>query len=157
MCTCVESLSHGTPWTIVHQAPLSMEFSRQEPETEPTSSALSGRFFTTEPHGKLPPNTRGSILIAYKHNSPNYTIITRENYVYTCLQSHTQTCASQVELEVKILPAIAGEIRDMSSIPGQGRCPGGGHDKPLQYSYLEKPMDSETRRALVHRIAKSQT
>ena len=94
MCTCVESLSHGTPWTIVHQAPLSMEFSRQEPETEPTSSALSGRFFTTEPHGKLPPNTRGSILIAYKHNSPNYTIITRENYVYTCLQSHTQTCAS---------------------------------------------------------------
>ena len=27
-------------------------------------------------------------------------------------------------------------------IPGSGRCPGGGHDNPLQYSCLESPMDS---------------
>ena len=56
-----------TPWTVVHQAPLSLEFSRQEywsglpfpppgdfpdPEIEPASPvppALAGRFFTTEP------------------------------------------------------------------------------------------------------------
>ena len=56
-----------TPWTTAHQAPLSMEFSRQEywsrlqlptpgdlpdPGLKPASSALAGRFFTTEPPEK---------------------------------------------------------------------------------------------------------
>ena len=58
-----------TPWTVVHQAPLSLEFSRQEywsglpfpppgdfpgPKIEPESPVppvLAGRFFTTEPPG----------------------------------------------------------------------------------------------------------
>ena len=55
--------------SFAHQAPLSLEFSRQEywsklpfpfpgdlpnPEIKPTSPALAGRFFTTEPPGKLP-------------------------------------------------------------------------------------------------------
>ena len=58
----------ATPWTIAHQAPQSMEFSRQEywsrlpfpfpgdlPDlrTEPMSPAWTGEFFTTEPPGKL--------------------------------------------------------------------------------------------------------
>ena len=34
MCVCVQLLSHVqlfvTPWTVAHQAPLSMEFYRQE-------------------------------------------------------------------------------------------------------------------------------
>ena len=30
----------------------------------------------------------------------------------------------------------AGEL---ALIPGLGRSPGGGHDNPLQYSYLENP------------------
>ena len=29
----------------------------------------------------------------------------------------------------------------MSLIPESGRCPGGGHGNPLQYSYLEYPLD----------------
>ena len=33
----------------------------------------------------------------------------------------------------------AGAAGDMCSIPGFGRSPGGGHDKPLQYSHLENP------------------
>ena len=37
---------------------------------------------------------------------------------------------------VKNPPASAG---DLSSIPGLGRCPGGGHGSPLQYSCLENP------------------
>ena len=56
-----------TTWTEVLQAPLSTGFARQEywselpfpppgdlldAETEPTSPALAGRFFTTEPSGK---------------------------------------------------------------------------------------------------------
>ena len=69
-----QSLSHvqlfAMPWTVAHQAPLSMGFSRQEfwsglpfpspgdlpdPGIKPTSlasSALVGRFFTTVPLGK---------------------------------------------------------------------------------------------------------
>ena len=39
--------------------------------------------------------------------------------------------ASQVVLVVKNLPANAGDIRDMGSIPGSGRSPGGGHGNPL--------------------------
>ena len=33
----------------------------------------------------------------------------------------------------------AGDSRDMSSIPGLGRFPGGGHGNLLQYSCLENP------------------
>ena len=35
---------------------------------------------------------------------------------------------------VKNLPANAGAIEDVSSIPGSGRFPGGGNVNPLQYS-----------------------
>ena len=59
-----------TPWTVAHQAPLSMGFPREEhwsqspfplpgdlPDpriklTSPESPALAGGFFTVEPHGK---------------------------------------------------------------------------------------------------------
>ena len=63
---CAQSLScvqlFVTLWTVAHQAPLSMKFSRQEywsgllfstpedlpdPGIEPASSALAGKFFTT--------------------------------------------------------------------------------------------------------------
>jgi len=33
---------------------------------------------------------------------------------------------------------------DAGSIPGSGRSPGGEHGNPLQYSYLENPMDRDT-------------
>ena len=42
---------------------------------------------------------------------------------------------------VKILPADAGAIGDVGSIPGSGRTPGEGHGNPLQYSCLGYPMD----------------
>ena len=70
---CSQSLSNvrlfAAPWTVVHQAPLPVEFSRQEfwsgmpfptpgnlphPGIEPASlasPALAGGFFTTEPSG----------------------------------------------------------------------------------------------------------
>ena len=74
--TCAQSLSHvrvwlfATPWTVAHQAPLSIEFSRQEyriglpfptpkyiPDPgikplSPESPELAGGFFTTVPPGK---------------------------------------------------------------------------------------------------------
>ena len=57
----------ATPWTVAHQDPLSMGFSRQEywsglpfpspenlpnPRIESASPALADGFFTTEPPGK---------------------------------------------------------------------------------------------------------
>ena len=54
-------------------------------------------------------------------------------------------------------PANAGDIRDVDSIPGLGRSPGGGHGNPLQYSFLENLMDREAWRATVHGATKSWT
>ena len=36
------------------------------------------------------------------------------------------------------------EVRDLGSIPGQGRSLGGGQGNPFQYSCLENPMDGRT-------------
>ena len=59
---------------------------------------------------------------------------------------------------VKNPPAMyAGHAGDVSSIPGLGRSPGGGHGNPLQYSCLENPMDRGALRATVHRVAQSDT
>ena len=58
-------------------------------------------------------------------------------------------------LVIKDLPTKAGDIRDMGSIPGSGRYPGGGHGNPLQYSCLENPMDKGDWWATVQRAAKN--
>ena len=71
-CVCV--LSHVqlfvTPWTVAHQASLSMEFSRQEywsdlpfssPGIEFVSPALAGGFFITVPLGKPAAQSRYSV------------------------------------------------------------------------------------------------
>ena len=43
-------------------------------------------------------------------------------------------------LIAKNMPANAGDVREMGSIPGSGRSAGEGHGNPLQYSCLENPM-----------------
>ena len=53
--------------------------------------------------------------------------------------------------------ASPGDIRDMSLISGSGRFPGAGHDKPLQYSGLESPIDRGAWWATVRSITKSHT
>ena len=64
---------------------------------------------------------------------------------------------SQIVLAEKNPPANAGNVRDMGSIPGLGRCPGGGHGNPLQYSCLENPMEKGAWQDTVHRVTKSRT
>ena len=51
----------------------------------------------------------------------------------------------------KELACNVGDTRDMGSVPGLGRSPGGGHSNPVQYSCLENPMDREAWWAKVHR------
>ena len=46
---------------------------------------------------------------------------------------------------------------DLSSIPGLGRSPGGGHDNPLQFSGLQSTMDRGAWQATVHGITNSRT
>ena len=58
-------------------------------------------------------------------------------------------------LVVKNPSANVGDIRDVGSIPGLGRSPGGGHGNPFQYSHLENPMDRGAWRAMVHRVTES--
>ena len=61
--------------------------------------------------------------------------------------------ASKVALVVKNLPADTGAIRDVGSISGPGRFPGGGPDNPLQYSCLENLRTEEMH--TVHTITES--
>ena len=65
--------------------------------------------------------------------------------------------ASQVALKLKNPPSNAGDIRDVGSIPGLGRFPGGGNGNPFQYSCLKNPMNRGAWWATVHLVAKSQT
>ena len=58
---------------------------------------------------------------------------------------------------VKNIPSNARDASDLSSIPGSGRAPEGGHGSPFQHSCLENPVDRGAWRATVHRVAKSQT
>ena len=67
LCVCVRESLFVTPWAVAHQAPLSMEFPRQEywsslpfpspgdlpdPGFKSMSLALKDWFFTSEPPGK---------------------------------------------------------------------------------------------------------
>ena len=56
---------------------------------------------------------------------------------------------------VKNLPANAEDSGDEGSIPELERSTGGGNGKPLQYSYLENPMDRGVWWTTVHGVPKS--
>ena len=79
--------------------------------------------------------------------------VTIDKYRYL----YIQVMASQVVLVVKNLLASAGDRRDVGLIPGLGRFPGEGHGNPLQYIFLENPVDTGVWQATVHRVIKSQT
>ena len=88
--------SLATPWTMACQAPLSMGFPRQHywsglpfpspgdlpyPGIKPSSPAVAGRFFTTEPPGKptrklewvAMPFSRGIFLYIYSYNGTSFS------------------------------------------------------------------------------------
>ena len=57
----------------------------------------------------------------------------QQSEINTYTHIYTNTWASQVALVVKNLPANAGDITDVSLIPGLGRSPEGVHGNLLQY------------------------
>ena len=74
-----------------------------------------------------------------------------------CLLNCFLTLRKQVAQCLKNLPARAADARDEGSILGSVRSPGGGNDNPLQYSYLESPLDKEAWWATIHGVTESWT
>ena len=141
----VKSLSHvqlfGTPWTVAHQAPLSMGFSRQEywsglpfpspgdlpdPGIKPGSPALQAE--------SVPYVHQGSIVL--NGFNPNSEFGTN-----SWLSGKESVC----------------NAGDPNSISGSGRSPGKGNGNPFQHSRLENFMDRGAWRAIVHGVPKSRT
>ena len=58
---------------------------------------------------------------------------------------------------VKLPPGNERNIRDTGLIPEWGRFPGEGQGNPVQYSFLENPVDREAWWVTVYRIANSWT
>ena len=54
---------------------------------------------------------------------------------------------------VRNLPDNSGDVRDAVLIPGPGISLGEEHGNPLQYSYLENPMDRGVWWTMVHCVA----
>ena len=94
-----------------------------------------------------------------------YHCDTAHTYTQTCKTKNSirnkfslAICASQMRLVVKNLPANAGDIKDVGSIPRLGRSPGGRHgnhsSSPFQYPCLENPMDKGAWQATFHRTTR---
>ena len=58
---------------------------------------------------------------------------------------------------VKNTPTNEEDVRHMGSIPGSEKSPGGGHGSPLQYSFLEDPIDRGAWWATVPRVIELDT
>ena len=72
------------------------------------------------------------------------------------------TISSSYKPIITLLGFPGGSVGEESafnagSMPRPGRCPGGGHSNPLQYSCLENPMDRGPRWYTVHGVAKHWT
>ena len=90
----------------------------------------------------------------FRHLPPNVSIPLIKLLILTKIPSDQMIWSlkfkgSQVALVVKNLPANAGDIRDLGSIPGSERCPGGKNDNTLQCFCLENSMDRGAWRAAV--------
>ena len=70
--------------------------------------------------------------------------------------TYSTNWASQVGSMVKNLPTVQEPQETLSSIPGLTRSPEEGNGNPLQYSYLENPIDTGAWQTAVHGVVKSQ-
>ena len=162
----------GTPWSVAHQAPLGMEFSRQEywscfpflspgdlPNpviklTSPESPALGGRFFTTLPPG----NPRCYFIVLSKCFRRYYPFIFTNDSVLLQMRE-LEFREEKNKKTKKMLPhgqmymvepggsdikESACNVGDLSLILAEG------NDSSVQYSCLENSMDRRVRWAILH-------
>ena len=121
------------------------------PGSEPRSPALRADSVPAEPPGK-PKNTGVGTLSLLQ------CIFLTQELNQGLLQCRwiLYQLSYQGRPAVKNSPANAGEKRDLGSISGLGRSPGGEHSNPLQCSCLENPRERGAWWVIVHGVAKSQ-
>ena len=90
-------------------------------------------------------------------NTLNYTFFHKCPEIQESKGRKEEKANTQVALVVKNPPASSGDVRHTGSVPGSGRYSGGGHGNPLQYSFLESPLDKGGWQATVYMVAQSQT
>ena len=129
-----------TPWTVAHQVPLSLGFSRQE-------------YWSGLPLGKFPKSLvlklflpematrRQGFFMPKSGSSGNGSLHERS----------LPGCKWEANVPEKKHPR-AGVLLFLPHYPSEE-----GNDTPLQYSCLENPMDGEAWWAAVHGVAKSRT
>ena len=124
-----------TPWTVTCKAPLSVGFSRQE--------YWSGLPFTTpgdlpkpwiQPSSLVPLALAGRQIVCKSHQGRRQlfhklTLYNNDILLYIYMGFPGSSTGKE----------SACNARDLGSIPGLGRSPGGGHGNPLQYPCLENP------------------
>ena len=117
----------ATPWTVACQAPLSMGFSRQrywsglpfpspgdlpDPGIEPMTSALAGRFFTTEPQGS--PHVSFTRMWSlwgqdYEHCADDFAFTTL--WSGCCSYPHITDEKTEVQRDTETFPGSSGKTR----------------------------------------------
>ena len=69
------------------------------------------------------------------------------------LMTYHPALLSIIAQSVNHLPAVQETQIELGSVPGLGRSSGGGNGNPLQYAYLENPMDRGAWQITVHGVA----
>ena len=122
----------ATPWTAAHQAPPSMEFSRQE-------------YWSGVP---LPsPTSYLDLHIYYFKRNLIWKTVPKLTVATTMFATIIVKCFQSINGTLMFFPggsdskASVYNAGGLGSIPGLGRSPGEGNGNPLQYYCLENPMD----------------
>ena len=140
----------GSHWANIKvQAGLhSSRSSREESDSLPSPASRGCLYpWLIAPSSSSKPSTAGGGLLMSRHSdssSSAFRDLCGDPGLPRWLQRQ-KTC----------LP-VQEDVRDMGSIPGWGRSPGGGHGNPLQYSCLENAIDRGSWQGTIHRVAKSQ-
>ena len=103
--------------------------------------------------------------VVHKHTAwlcSNIPLLTNPGWLHL-----TTLCQSLIEKKASLVAQLVKEstcsARDLGSIPGLGRSPGGGHGYPLQYSWRSLPgfwripMDRRAWWATGHKVTKTWT
>ena len=69
----------------------------------------------------------------------------------------TREGSLRTSLLAQMVKNLPPDARDLGSIPGLGRSPGGGYGNPLQYPCLENSMDRGAWQATVHGVIELDT
>ena len=118
------SNSSAIPWTVAHQAPLSMRFPRQgywcglpfpspgdlpNPGIEPMSPPLAGGFFTTEPLGKANFSSARSLIVS------SQILITWLSFFFFFFFTCTATATAAAAKSLQSCPTLCNPIDSLLS------------------------------------------